>query len=108
MLTMDQLKRKGSPLASRCLLCGRAKEDLHHLLIHCPKIWELWGALLSLSGIVWVCPLLARDLIIGWKAIPARKEERKIWLAAPSICFGQFGRKEIDWSLKMPISPFIN
>ena len=82
VLTMDQPKRRGFPLASRCPLCGGA-EDLNHLLIHCPMIWELWGALLSILGTAWVCPFLARDLIVGWKAFPTRKEDRKVWLAAP-------------------------
>ena len=41
VLTMSNLKRRGIPLASRCPLCGEAEEDIHHLLIHCSKIWEL-------------------------------------------------------------------
>ena len=40
-LTMKNLKRRGVPFVSRCPLCGEAEEDLHHLLVHCPKIWEL-------------------------------------------------------------------
>ena len=39
---MSNPKRRGIPLASRYPLCGEAEED-HHLLVHCPKIWELWG-----------------------------------------------------------------
>ena len=77
VLTMDQLKRTGFPLY------GGAEEDLNHLLIHCPMIWELWGALLLVSGTAWVCPLLARDLIVSWKAILTRKEDWKVWLATP-------------------------
>ena len=41
VLTMSNLKRRGISLASRCPLCGEAEEDIHHLLIHCSKIWEL-------------------------------------------------------------------
>ena len=83
MLTMNQLKRRGFPLASRCPLCGGSKEDLHHLLIHCSKVWELWSGLISCVDISWVCPYLARDLLMGWKATPIKKPDRKIWLAAP-------------------------
>ena len=63
---MSNLKRGGIPLASTCPLCGEAEEDIHHLLIHCPKIWELWvgggGGLLFSVDAAWVCPPLVRDL----------------------------------------------
>ena len=87
VLTMNQLKRRGFPLASRCPLCGKAEEDVHHQLIHCTKIWELWGHLLSCVGTVWVCPLMAWDLLSGCKTFPVKKTERKIWLAVPLHLF---------------------
>ena len=65
MLTMNQLKRRGFPLANRCPLCGKVEEDVYHLLIHCTKIWELWGHLLSCVDAKWGCPLMARDLLLG-------------------------------------------
>ena len=80
MLTMNQLKRRG---ACRCPLCGETEEDLHHLLIHHSKVWELWSGLLLCANIVWACPYMARDLLMGWKATPIKKPDRKIWLAAP-------------------------
>ena len=46
---MDQLKKKGFSLASRCPFCGQAEEVLEHLFIHCPKICGLRTALFSLS-----------------------------------------------------------
>ena len=49
ILTMDQLKKRGYSLASRCPFCGQKEEDMEHLLIHCPKVWELWTTLFSLS-----------------------------------------------------------
>ena len=55
-----KIKRRGFPLASRCPLCGGAEEELHHVLIHCPMVWEPWGALLSSMGTVWVCPPLGQ------------------------------------------------
>ena len=65
-------------LANRCFLCGKDGENIQHLFIHCPMIWELWASLLAAMGIFWVLPLLVKDLIIGWNRIPVRKEERKI------------------------------
>lgn len=52
--------------------------DLHHLLIHCPRIWELL-----------VCPLLTRDLITGWKAIPVKRTDKKVSQAAPGNLEGE-------------------
>ena len=46
---MDQLKKRGFSLASRCPFCGQIEEVLKHLFIHRPKIWDLWTALFSLS-----------------------------------------------------------
>ena len=67
-------------------------------------IWGIWTSLLVAMGIAWVLPLLVKDLIIGLKRIPVRKDERKVWRAAPYVCYGQFGREGIDWCLKMSSS----
>ena len=42
VLTMEQLRKRGFQMASRCL-CGRTKENLDHLLLHCHLIWSLFG-----------------------------------------------------------------
>ena len=34
VLTLDQLKRRGRPLASRCYLCENEEESIDHLLVH--------------------------------------------------------------------------
>ena len=52
ILTMNQLKKRGFPMASRCPFC------LEHLLIHCPKIWCMWSTLFTLSRDCWVCSSL--------------------------------------------------
>ena len=83
MLTMNQLKRRGFPLANRCPLCGETEGDLHHLLIHCSKVWEVWSGLISCVDIACACPYLVRDLLMGWKATLIKKPDRKIRLAAP-------------------------
>ena len=50
-------------MASRCFLCGKAEEVLDHLLIHRHSIWDLWTGLISIPGLDWVCPRLARGII---------------------------------------------
>ena len=95
VLTADQLKKRGFQLASRCPLCQKDEETLEHLLIHCPAVWGLWAALISFPSMDWVCPLSAKDLMMGWTTSPIRKKARKILKAAPLVFFGQSGRKEI-------------
>ena len=34
VLTLDQLKKRGRPLANRCYLCEKEEETLNHLLVH--------------------------------------------------------------------------
>ena len=39
---MDQLKRRGWALPSRCYLCKADEELANHVLIHCPKAAIIW------------------------------------------------------------------
>ena len=82
-LTMDQLKKRGFSLASRCAFCGQDEESLEHLFIHCPKVWCIWTAIFSLSGGGWVCPFLVKDLLRGWLHLPMQKKDAKLWRAVP-------------------------
>ena len=35
---IEHLKKRGFQLVSRCPLCGKAEEELNHILIHCPSV----------------------------------------------------------------------
>ena len=35
VLTLDQIKRRGCPLANRCYLCLSEEESIDHILLHC-------------------------------------------------------------------------
>ena len=83
MLTMNQLKRRGNHLASRCSFCRKNEEELEHLLVHCPKIWGLWAALTSVTRAAWACPQSVKDLLLCWNAFSIRKHARKIWNVDP-------------------------
>ena len=80
---MDQLKKRGFSLASRCPFCGQMKDVLEHLFIHCLKIWDLWTTLFSLSKGGCVCPYLVKELLMGWVRLTLKKKEGKLWRAAP-------------------------
>ena len=76
---MNQLKKIGFCMASRCPFCGEAEEALVHLLNPLPpKIWCMWSALFSLSGACWVFPFMVKDLFMDWPSLPLRKKVSKL------------------------------
>lgn len=84
VLTINQLRKRGFQLASRCPFCQKDEEKLNHTLIHCPSIWGQWTIVLSIAGVPWVCPLSVRELINSWSCLSARKNAKTLWRAAPS------------------------
>ena len=50
-------------MASKCLLCINAEEDLDHLLIHYHAVWRMWVVLLSILGLQWVSPYLVKEVL---------------------------------------------
>ena len=70
-------------MASKCPLCRNAEEELDHLLIHCPAVWGIWAALMSITGFQWPCPYLVREVLLEWSYFPIKKRSRKLWLPAP-------------------------
>ena len=77
MLTMNQLKRRGHHLASRCPFCRKNEEELEHLLVHCPKIWGLWASLTSVTRAAWACPQTVRDLLLCWSVFQLGSMQEK-------------------------------
>ena len=51
VLTMEQLKKRGRHLASRCPLCGKEEENIDHLLLLCTKVQELCAMLFAIFGV---------------------------------------------------------
>jgi ribonuclease HI len=46
-LTWDVLRRRGWEGPGICLLCSRASEDIHHLLVHCSFTQSVWSLVLN-------------------------------------------------------------
>ena len=84
---MDQLKKRGFQLASRCPLCQKAEEGINNLLIHYSTVWGLWTALISFTRVDWARPFLVKDLMMSWTTFPIKKKARKLWKAALSSLF---------------------
>ena len=79
---MEHLKKRGRHLANRCPLCGKDEERLDHLLLHCPKVYNLWALIVTIFGVNWVLPRSINDTLVGWKGPPSRKSLKKVWMSA--------------------------
>ena len=80
---MEQLKKRGRHLASRCPLYGKDEERLDNLLLHCPKVYNLWALSFTMFGVYWVLLRSIKDTLAGWKGPPSRKSLRKVCMTAP-------------------------
>ena len=49
VLTLDQLKRRGIPLANKCFFCEEDEETIDHLLIHCSRAKMFVGSFLAID-----------------------------------------------------------
>ena len=57
ILTLDNLRLHGRPLANRCCLCCNNAEFVDHLLFFYPIAHSLWMYMIRLFGIEWVMPV---------------------------------------------------
>ena len=84
--TLDQLRKRGIPLANKCPLCKREEENLDHLLLRCAMVQDLW-ALFAIVGISWVLPGSVKEMMAGWRRPFVRKIAKKFWLVVSHFSF---------------------
>ena len=77
VLTLNQLKRRRRPLASRCYLCENEEESIDHLLVHCQQARLLWEIILATVGMGWVFPFYVQQTLISWQGATGGKETEK-------------------------------
>ena len=87
VMTLDQLKKRGRPLANRCYLSEEERETLNHLLIHCPKAKMLWELILAIVRFGWVFPFSVQQVLLAWQGTKVGKKRKKVWKAAPLCLF---------------------
>ena len=51
VLTLDQIQRRGCPLANGCYLCLLEEKSIDHIRLHCELPRSLWNLLFSLFGV---------------------------------------------------------
>ena len=74
---MKHLKKRGFQLASRCLMCGKAEENLNHLLIHFAPRFGVFGRGSSMSRACFGSAFAVKDLLLEWPSFPMRKKISK-------------------------------
>nr|XP_025625464.1 uncharacterized protein LOC112717723 [Arachis hypogaea] len=77
--TKDQLSRLGilGPHDNLCVLCKKADESVHHLLVACEFSWQVWCGWISEFGQKWTAPATLKDHFKSWRYMPRRQEVRK-------------------------------
>ena len=93
VLTLDQLKRRGRPVANRCYLRENKEETIEHLLVHCQHARTLWEIILEIVGIEWVFPFSVRHALLSWQGAQVGKKRKKVWRAAPLCLFWTIWRE---------------
>ena len=88
-LTLDQLQKRGWPLASRYYLCQRHEESIDHILLHCTKARTLWALLFSLFWVQWVVPATAtvKATLLGWDGSFVGEKRKEVLRAGPLCLF---------------------
>lgn len=69
ILTLDNLMRRGIPIANRCYLCKMGPESCNHLLLWCPFSHKLWVMILGLLGLSWVMANIIFGEPLAWEGL---------------------------------------
>src|SRR5262249_4406967 len=107
--TRDRLCNLGliSSTENICLFCLNNTETIDHLLLLCPKVYNLWCDLICWWGCDWVLPGSFLQLFSSNVSLACGKAQKKvwrivfytavwtIWMERNSIIFKQV---QIDWS----------
>ncbi|XP_016206859.1 uncharacterized protein LOC107647279 [Arachis ipaensis] len=80
--TKDWLSRLGilGPHDNLCVLCKKAVESVHYLLVACEFSWQVWCGWSSEFGLKWTAPGTLKDHFESWRYMHMRQEVRKFWL----------------------------
>ena len=111
---IDQLQKRGWPLANRCYLCQRHEESIDHILLHCAKARTLWMLLFSLFGVQWVLPATVKATLLGWDGSFVGEKRKGVWRASPLCLFwtvwkarNKVAFEEEELSIQRPKNSFV-
>ena len=82
---LDQLQKRGWPLANRCYLCQMHEESIDHILLHCAKTRTLWALFFTLFRVQWVLPASVKMMLLGWNGSFVGKNRKEVW-RVDSLC----------------------
>ena len=85
--TLDQIQKRGRPLANRCFLCKEKEETIDHLLLQCDVTRVLWDIFFSFFGVHWVLLNFVLQTLEGWRGSFVGKKRKDVWRAWPLCLF---------------------
>ena len=88
---MDQLKRRGWFLPSRCFLCKAEEGSANHLLLHCPKATMIWQLIFALFGVQWVMSFSIKDSLLSWHVLLLGRKGKKHGMQPYCVYSGPYG-----------------
>ena len=96
VLTQDNLMKRGIPLCSICLFCGKTVETINHLFLHCRVTSQLRRLFLNLKEMSWVMPSKITEAIQSWEEAGMQSKSRERWRIVFLLSFGgKYGRRGI-------------
>ena len=107
MLTLDQIKRRGIPLANRCFLCEDDEETIDHLLSHCSRAKMLWDLLLFIVDSNWVFPLTVSQSLLAWQGANVGGKHKRVWITTPLCLFWMLWKERNGVTFKDE-APFVH
>ncbi|XP_057450751.1 uncharacterized protein LOC130742662 [Lotus japonicus] len=87
--TKENLVNRGVALEDgmTCVLCLLVTESVVHLFLHCPRVWQLWAAVLHRKGVWWSLPGSIHACLAEWSSI-RRSTSKVLWELSPyAICW---------------------
>ena len=105
VLTLDQLKRKGTPLVNRCNLCEENEETIDHLLIHCSRAKMLCDLLLAIIDLTGCSLVRFVNYSLLRKVLVSEKNGREFGWRLLFVFSGRCGWKGIGWFSRMRSPP---
>lgn len=89
ILTMKNLRRRGTSITNRCYLCKEENESIVHLFLECTYTLKVWSYIWNKFWLVWVMNKDMEQFVDNWSCPFYHPHRRVLWnLLPPHVCWG--------------------
>ena len=84
--TVDNLRKRrimSEAISDTCVLCGKEKETITHLFLHCEFASCIWQSFFKKCGISWCLPRALSELMEAWRSGPFKGVGLILWRLIP-------------------------